>query len=88
MPNPLAIGVTLAGLLLEIVVPRPKPRSGLTHEPSLLSTRAGTRTPWYPSGEGRHEGAPVAGEVRRRSGYAAASSSASPSNRTSGTLVG
>ncbi len=28
MPNPLAIGVTLGGLLLDIVAPRPKPRAG------------------------------------------------------------
>jgi hypothetical protein len=29
LPNPLAIGVTLGGLLLDVVVPRPKPRAGL-----------------------------------------------------------
>ena len=28
MINPLAIGVTIGGLLLDIVVPRPKPRVG------------------------------------------------------------
>lgn len=28
MPNPLALGVTLAGLMLDILVPRPKPRVG------------------------------------------------------------
>ncbi len=37
MPNPLAIGVTLGGLLLDVVAPRPKPRAGLTYESSLLS---------------------------------------------------
>jgi hypothetical protein len=37
VPNPLAIGVTLGGLLLDVVAPRPKPRAGLTYEPSLLS---------------------------------------------------
>ena len=26
LPNPLAIGVTIGGLLLDIVAPRPKPR--------------------------------------------------------------
>jgi hypothetical protein len=34
--NPLAIGVTLCGLLLDIVVPRPKPRVGAPPEPTLL----------------------------------------------------
>jgi hypothetical protein len=43
--NPLAIGVTLGGRLLEIVVPRPKLRAGYPHEPSLLSPRAVMRTP-------------------------------------------
>jgi hypothetical protein len=28
VPNPLAIGVTLAGLILDVVAPRPKPRAG------------------------------------------------------------
>ena len=28
MINPLAVGVTIGGLLLDIVVPRPKPRIG------------------------------------------------------------
>ena len=45
MPNPLAIGVTLGGLLLDVVVPRPKPRAGFALESSLLSTRAVSRTP-------------------------------------------
>jgi hypothetical protein len=31
--NPLAIGVTLGGLLLDIVVPRPKPQVGVPQEP-------------------------------------------------------
>jgi hypothetical protein len=42
--NPLAIGVTLGGQLLDIVVPRPKLRAGYPHEFSLLSQRAVTRT--------------------------------------------
>ena len=45
MPNPLAIGVTLGGLLLDVLVPRPKPRAGISREPLLLSPRADSRTP-------------------------------------------
>ena len=45
LPNPLAFGVTLGGLLLDVVVPRPKPRAGLPQEPSLLSERTVPRTP-------------------------------------------
>ena len=29
MPNPLAIGVTVGGMFLDLVAPRPKPRAGL-----------------------------------------------------------
>jgi hypothetical protein len=43
--NPLAIGVTLGGLLLDVVAPRPKPRAGLAYEP-LRSVPAVPRTPW------------------------------------------
>jgi hypothetical protein len=43
--NPLAIGVTLGGLLLDRVVPRPKPRAGIASAP-LRSTPAVPRTPW------------------------------------------
>ncbi len=43
MPNPLAIGVTLGGQLLDVVVPRPKPRLALPLS-SLLSQRTVTRT--------------------------------------------
>jgi hypothetical protein len=46
LQGPLAIGVTLGGLLLDVVAPRPKPRIGFTYEPSLLSRRADPRTPW------------------------------------------
>ncbi len=42
--NPLAIGVSLGGQLLDIVAPRPKLRAGAPQEFSLLSQRAGTRT--------------------------------------------
>jgi hypothetical protein len=45
VPNPLAFGVTLGGLLLDVVAPRPKPRLGCLPEPSLLSWRADPRTP-------------------------------------------
>ena len=38
MINPLAIGVTIGGLLLDLVVPRPKPRVG-TATSSLPSVR-------------------------------------------------
>ena len=51
MYNPLAIGVTLGGLLLDVVVPRPKPRVGHPLEPSLLSERTGARTARYTSGD-------------------------------------
>ena len=50
MYNPLAIGVTLGGLLLDVVVPRPKPRIGSPLEPTLLSERTGARTTRYQSG--------------------------------------
>jgi hypothetical protein len=35
--NPLAIGVTAGGLLLDVIAPRPKPRAGVSFETSLLS---------------------------------------------------
>jgi hypothetical protein len=43
--NPLAIGVSLGGLVLDLVAPRPKPRAGLAYE-SLRSPQADPRTPW------------------------------------------
>ena len=42
-----AIGVTLGGLLLDVVVPRPKPRVGHPLDPSLHSERPGARTARY-----------------------------------------
>ena len=39
MINPLAIGVTLGGLLLDIVVPRPKPQVGIVQEPLPPASR-------------------------------------------------
>jgi hypothetical protein len=44
MFNPLAIGVTVGGLLLDVLVPRPKPRIGVPDESSLLSPPTGSRT--------------------------------------------
>jgi hypothetical protein len=37
--NPLAVGVTLGGLLLDIVVPRPKPQVGFVREPLPPASR-------------------------------------------------
>jgi hypothetical protein len=61
LPNPLAIGVTLGGLLLEIIAPRPKPQGGCTHELSLLSQRAVSRTPRPVAMIEEYDGTPVAG---------------------------
>lgn len=41
--NPLAIGVTLGGWMLDIVVPRPKPRYGYPREHALHRPRAAAR---------------------------------------------
>ena len=46
MLNPLAIGVTLGGLVLDVVVPRPKPRVG-NSEFELLSQTPDRRTPLH-----------------------------------------
>jgi hypothetical protein len=61
LPNPLAISVTLGGLLLDVIVPRPKPRPGFAREPYLLSTRAATRTPQHEAGHEEYDDPPVAG---------------------------
>lgn len=37
MVNPLAIGVIVGGLLLDVIAPWPKPRAGISFETSLLS---------------------------------------------------
>jgi len=37
LPNPLAIGISAAGLLLDVIAPRPKPRAG--HPPQLSARR-------------------------------------------------
>lgn len=58
--NPLAIGVSLGGLLLDLVAPRPKPRAGSAYE-SLRSTQAVPRTPWHGTGCGEYVGTSVAG---------------------------
>ncbi len=54
MPNPLAIGMTLGGLLLDVVAPRPKPRAGYVF---AAATRADPRTPV--AGVPEYEGVPV-----------------------------
>ncbi|MGO9905597.1 MAG: hypothetical protein ACLPY3_07750 [Solirubrobacteraceae bacterium] len=61
MPNPLAIGVTLGGLLLDVIVPRPKPRTGLLREPLLLSPRTGPRTPRHEAAHEEYDIPPAAG---------------------------
>ena len=62
--NPLAIGVSIGGLFLDIVAPRPKPRAGLPQEPSLLSKRAVSRTPRHDVAVEEYEGPPVASGYR------------------------
>jgi len=58
--NPLAIGVSLGGLLLDLVAPRPKPRAGLAYE-SLRSAQAVPRTPWHGHDFEQYVGSPIAG---------------------------
>jgi hypothetical protein len=64
--NPLAIGVTLGGQLLDIVVPRPKPRYGYVNESSLLSQRAASRTRPATVTVDEFVGLPVASGLHRR----------------------
>jgi hypothetical protein len=61
LPNPLAIGVTLGGLLLDVLVPRPKPRAGFAREPLLLSARAASRIPQHEAAHEEYDNPPVAG---------------------------
>jgi hypothetical protein len=61
LPNPLAISVTLGGLLLDVLVPRPKPRGGSSREPYLLSPRAASRTPQHEAAHEEYDSPPVAG---------------------------
>jgi hypothetical protein len=63
LPNPLAIGVTLGGLLLDIIAPRPKPRTGYVTESSLLSTRIGSRTPQQAMLVAEYDGSPIAAGI-------------------------
>jgi hypothetical protein len=56
VPNPLAIGVTFGGLLLDLIAPRPKPRAGYPHEPSLRSAPADPRTPRPSVAIGEYDG--------------------------------
>ena len=64
LPNPLAIGVTLGGLLLDVIAPRPKPRAGHSPELSLLSERSVPRTPRHDSAIEAYDGPPVASGYR------------------------
>jgi hypothetical protein len=64
LPNPVAIGVTLGGLLLDVVFPRPKPRAGPVHEPSLSSPHPVPRTPRYAKAVDEYERRPVVGAGR------------------------
>lgn len=57
MINPLAIGVTIGGLLLDIAVPRPKPRTGVAPGALPPVTRRPEDT-WHARVE--HERLPVA----------------------------
>jgi hypothetical protein len=59
MLNPLAVGVTVGGLLLDMLVPRPKPRVGAFRGPSLLSTLRFEDTAAI-TGADEHDGPPVA----------------------------
>ncbi len=58
--NPLAIGVSLGGLFLDLVAPRPKPRAGLAYESHELSAQAVPRTPWHGHDFEGYVGAPIA----------------------------
>ena len=60
MPNPLAIGVTLGGLLLDVLAPRPKPRAGFVREPSLLPPPASPRTPRRGTTVEQYDSRPIA----------------------------
>jgi hypothetical protein len=60
LPNPLAIGVTIGGLLLELIAPRPKPRAG---QPSVCDRRAVPRTPRRQARVEAHDGLPVVARV-------------------------
>jgi hypothetical protein len=60
LPNPLAIGVTIGGLLLDVIAPRPKPLAGIGQEFSLLSRPADRRTPQSAAPTMEHEHPPVA----------------------------
>jgi hypothetical protein len=56
--NPLAIGVTIGGLLLDVIVPRPKPRVG--QAPSSLPSAARRLEDTLVDTREKHERLPVA----------------------------
>jgi len=64
VPNPLATGVTIDGVLLDVVVPRPKPRAADPRESSLLSAWTSSRTPWRPDVILECGGRAITGRVR------------------------
>jgi hypothetical protein len=59
--NPLAIGVTIGGLLLDVIVPRPKPRVG--QAPSYLPSAARRLEDTLVDTREKHERSPVASGV-------------------------
>jgi hypothetical protein len=59
LPNPLAIGITLGGLLLDVIAPRPKPRGGFATE-SFLLTRGRLEDTGRATMIEEHDGEPVA----------------------------
>jgi hypothetical protein len=56
--NPLAIGVTIGGLFLDVIVPRPKPRVG--QAPSSLPSAARRLEDTFVDAREKHESLPVA----------------------------
>jgi hypothetical protein len=66
LQGPLAIGVTLGGLLLDVIAPRPKPRTGPAPEPPLTGRRPDPRTPRSTMTVEEHERLPVVSGVRAR----------------------
>jgi hypothetical protein len=60
LPNPLAIGMTIGGLLLDVIAPRPKPPAGPGQEFSLLSWPSDGRTSRSAWPNREHERPPIA----------------------------
>jgi hypothetical protein len=62
--NPLALGVTIGGLLLDVVVPRPKPQVGTVEDTLSLSARF-RREDSFGQQPGQHERPPIASGASR-----------------------